>query len=299
MALVEHLEKLRHFRKISQYKSIKSAAQAIGISQAGLSKSLSNLEEAVGVQLITRSQDGLKLTKEGSLLLEATENINQEIERVEFSIKSLSRALAPGYFRIGMYDSIAVYFFESMSHYLRASYPNIEIELVVDRSFRLFKLVENSEIDLCFAVGEPDDITQSLQVWTIFEDQYSYFVNPKCADSLESRPFIIYPEAKVSVSENMDNYFGSKKHSARRFHRVSNFETIKALAELKVGIGVLPNLVAQPLLQAKKLIRVSPKNSSQFFGRHKILMSCKRSFESKHRYFVDDILRISHGWSAK
>lgn len=303
MALIEHLEKLRHFKRICQFNSIKSAAQATGISQAGLSKSLASLEEIVGVQLLVRSSAGVKLTKEGRLLLAAAEKITAEAESVEIEIKSLSQVKVPQFFRVGMYDSIAVYFFDTLNKYLQKTYPHVQIELVVDRSAKLFNMVESNEVDMCFGVASEDEIKKKLQSWVLYEDHFSFFMNPKCAEFVDEKPYIIYPEARVQISStqemNMQDYIRSKKLTTKNVHHVFNFETVKTLTELRVGIGVLPNLVAQPLLASKRLVRVAPKNVPQFFGKHKIIMASKRSFENKHSVFLKDLLNLALDWTKK
>ena len=42
--LIEHLEKLRHFQKTTQFRTMSEAAEAIGMSQAGLSKEYSGAQ---------------------------------------------------------------------------------------------------------------------------------------------------------------------------------------------------------------------------------------------------------------
>src|SRR5688500_8144515 len=106
MALIEHLEKLRHFVRVTKHKSINEAALDSGMSQAGLSKSIAALEEALRTTLFLRSNQGLNLTNEGNLTLTTANKILSEAGAHEVNIRSLRATKIPENLRIGMYDSI-------------------------------------------------------------------------------------------------------------------------------------------------------------------------------------------------
>lgn len=118
MALVEHLEKLRHLLKISQFNSINEAAANTGFSQAGLSKSLILLEQELGCKLFNRSREGLVLTPEGSEVLLSAKKIVAEANDVENRLRSIKAISTPRTIRVGMYDSIIVYFGIELQKYL-------------------------------------------------------------------------------------------------------------------------------------------------------------------------------------
>ena len=63
-------KQLRFFRKICEEKSINRAAQKLFISQQALSKSIAKLEKEVGVPLLVRTPEGVRLTVAGQLLQE-------------------------------------------------------------------------------------------------------------------------------------------------------------------------------------------------------------------------------------
>lgn len=294
MALTEHLEKLRHFYRLASYRSIKSGAQGMGISQAGLSKSLASLENVLEVQLFTRSSEGLVLTKEGEIVLKATKKILSEAESVETNLRSLKAAKVPSKFKIGMYDSIAIYFFPNLSSYLKEIYPTIELELVVDRSSNLQDMIRKREIDL--AVGVNFVASAENKNFELFEDHYAFFCSPKIADDLNKRPLIFHPDAgdknSISVATHVE-----KITATRLGHRVYNIETIKELTVLGYGIGVLPTQVAKPLLDQKLLVQTKITKMPNLFGQHSIGFLATNAILKRHQEFVEDIYRLGIRWS--
>ena len=61
---------IRQFIAVVESKSINSASQRLNVSQPSVSKTLQNLEYALGVQLFERSIRGVNLTPEGEILYE-------------------------------------------------------------------------------------------------------------------------------------------------------------------------------------------------------------------------------------
>lgn len=294
MPLIEHLEKLRHFYRLVSYRSIKSGAKGMGISQAGLSKSIASLESVLEVQLFTRSNDGLVLTKEGEVVLNAAKKILNEANTVETHLRSLKAARAPSKFKIGMYDSIAIYLFPNLCTYLREIYPCVELALVVDRSSNLQSMVHQNQIDLALGVCFTEN--SNSKYFQFFEDHYSFYTSSRSSGELTEMPIIFHPDASD------DNKKITARHlsgllATRLAYKVYNLETIKELTTLGCGIGVLPTRVANPLISQQLLIQVRLAKMSALFGKHSIGLLATKKIVKDHQEFVEDICRLSISWS--
>lgn len=296
MALVEHLEKLRHFHKVSQFRSISEAAEATGISQAGLSKSIGALESVLGTALFTRSNQGLTLTKEGEMTLQASKKIISEASVLEANLRSLKTAIIPKKLKIGMYDSIAVYFFGDLVAYLNAIYQSVEIELTVDTSSNLSEAVKSGEVDLAIGVNLQGKKSGGNEFFLLFEDYYSFYVSQKIESSETALPLILHPNATDLDGVSTEKHLAGSiaKNGA---HRVFNFETIKTLTVQGIGIGVLPTQVAKPLLQQKHLTAIQIPKMKHLFGRHNIGFLASEAFLKRHREFALDVYRLGERWS--
>lgn len=296
MPLIEHLEKLRHFHKLTTYNSINEASKATGMSQAGLSKSIQGLESALETNLFLRSRDGLTLTKEGELLLHATKQILDLASGVDANLRSLRATNIPEKIRIGMYDSIAVYFFPVLSDYLKIIYPKVELELVVDKSANLSALVEDNQIDLSIGVNFNFKKNSKTEFFLLFEDHYCFYVSPENQKKAAKLPLIYHPEAMDKDTTANKNSLSSLLQN-RSLHKAYNFETIKTLTKLGLGVGVLPNQVAMPLIKQKELVSISLPRFPHLFGKHSIGVLGSSKFLSNHREFTEDIYRLGQRWS--
>jgi DNA-binding transcriptional LysR family regulator len=296
MGVQEHLEKLAHFCRTVDFRSLNEASKAIGISQAGLSKSINSLERAIGSRLFVRSSDGLVLTKEGEMVLVAARRILGEASKLEISLLSLQAPTSPKVLKIGMYDSIAVYFFSSLREYLSAIYPEMRIQLQVDSSARMKEAVLSIDVDLAIGVNLNTNNTLGTKYSSLFEDHYSFYVSPKLESVTEKTPLLIHPTASdldgVSVESHLVELIRQ-----RGAHRVHNFETLKVLATQSLGIGVLPTQVAKPLIDSRQLKTMRLPRTKQLFGKHEIGFLATTQLLSKHERLVSDLYRLGQLWS--
>jgi DNA-binding transcriptional LysR family regulator len=296
MALAEHLEKLRYFQRVVNFNSIREASKAIGISQAGLSKNLSSLEEVLGTKLFVRSREGLTLTKEGQEVLNSTFRILAESSMLEVKLRSLKSSSAPSRLRIGMYDSIAVYFFAELKAYLKQLYPELRLELTVDRSAALAKAVSGGDLDLAIGVNLHCNKRPGLEFVKLFDDRYGFYLPNRDHVNIANLPFLIHPGAEDFSGVSVETHLKSLTLK-RDVHRIYNFETLKILAVQGIGIGVLPTQVAKPLIKKASLVSVEIPKMHRLFGVHNIGFLATRSLLNSHRAFAEDIYRLGERWS--
>lgn len=80
------LRTLEYFLAIAREESITGAANALHMSQPGLTRQLKLLEDELGKQLVIRGNRRLTLTEDGMLLRRRAEEIMRLVERTEGEI---------------------------------------------------------------------------------------------------------------------------------------------------------------------------------------------------------------------
>lgn len=295
MALIEHLEKLRHFYKITQYNSINEASQKTGYSQAGLSKSLQLLEEELKCKLFKRSREGLSLTKEGIEVKHFAQQLIESSSNLEQKLKTLSSVQTPKILRIGMYDSIAIYFGVQLSEYLNQVYPNVALEISADSSATLLKSVKNESLDLAIGVHFHNEESNKLKYFDLFEDHYSIYSSSKNSN-LETEGSVIIHSSATDKEGLLSTDLFKNELKGKRIHQVTNFETLKQLVASGLGIGILPTLVARPLIQQGQILAIQSRNSKSFRGKHNIGVVVRNEVLSLYNEFILDIIRLGDRW---
>ena len=83
------IRQLEYFCAVAEEKSISAAARELHVAQPPISRQIAQLEEELGVQLFLRGSKGMSLTDAGQSLYQQTQQIFQDIRRVEDSVRSV------------------------------------------------------------------------------------------------------------------------------------------------------------------------------------------------------------------
>ena len=84
------LNQLAYFQAVARYQHFRLAAANLNISQPSLSRSISNLEEELGIILFERKGRTVTLTKYGKIFLEHADRILADVALAEKQMKKLS-----------------------------------------------------------------------------------------------------------------------------------------------------------------------------------------------------------------
>lgn len=99
--VLETLSGLEIFVDTAQSQSFVATGRKIGISASAVSKSISRLEERVGVRLFQRSTRTVRLTSEGEVFLERCKRILSELQAAEDDLSAMTSS-PRGRLRVGL-----------------------------------------------------------------------------------------------------------------------------------------------------------------------------------------------------
>jgi DNA-binding transcriptional LysR family regulator len=147
--VVESLSGLEIFVETAQTQSFIATGRKMGISASAVSKSISRLEERVGVRLFQRSTRTVRLTSEGEVFLERCRRILVEIQAAEDDLSAMT-ASPRGRLKVGL-AFIAGLPLPVISAFMER-YPEIQLDLdftdrmvdVIDEGFDV--VIRGSEL---------------------------------------------------------------------------------------------------------------------------------------------------------
>ncbi|MCB0405297.1 MAG: LysR family transcriptional regulator [Bdellovibrionales bacterium] len=244
MPLKDHLGKLLAFEAVCRLKSFSQAALELHVSQPAVSKAISVLETALGVELINRTRKGVFPTVQGSKLLRSSNDILAIAKAFDDQSEDSKRLL-----RIGTKEPIAAH--------LLSEFIGIEsdrtIELIVERSnAHLLRLLLRGELHLL--VIPESKFPQNVRRSTLFSSRWGAYASPTAT----SRRLIVFPETLAGKGKLQD-YLAIEKEA----FKVQSFETALVMAAKGMGMAVLPAWVARDHLRAGTLIESKSKEVSQ------------------------------------
>ncbi len=144
---------IRHYRSfiaLADEGSFTSAARKLHIVQSGLSVTIKEMEEELGVKLVHRTTRRLSLTDAGVLFLEyARPAVTMLSDGVE-AVRSQSR-IVRGRIRLGILQSLGPYIdLPAVLGDFHARYPEVEFTVQSIDSPHAPEMIREGSIDLCF-----------------------------------------------------------------------------------------------------------------------------------------------------
>lgn len=148
---MESLNGIAFFVQAAEARSFSGAGRNLGVSSSAVGKSISRLEERLGVRLFHRSTRSITLTAEGALFLERCRRILSEVEAAELEL-SETQQIPSGRLRISL-PLVGMLVMPALTAFMHR-YPAVELE--VDFSDRMVDVIEEG-FDVVMRTGEPVD----------------------------------------------------------------------------------------------------------------------------------------------
>ena len=144
------LRHLRYFVAVAEEGSLTVAAERrLHTAQPSLSRQMRDLENEVGIELLTRSVHGVELTVAGKIFLDHT---RLALMQVDAAVEAARRAAQPAKkpFAIGFLTGHEVNWLPPAMQVLRHDLKNIEVRVSSDYSPDLAEAIARGRLDLAF-----------------------------------------------------------------------------------------------------------------------------------------------------
>lgn len=153
MNKVMDLNAVRQFIKVAECLSFTEAAVQLGLTQSGLSRAVSRLEQQLGVRLLHRNTRSLSLTPDGQLFLARCAPLVSGLEEARISLQE-NLCLPKGLLKISAPSAFGRVVVLPIVSGLLARYPELKIEM--ELTDRLVDLVDEG-FDAVIRTGEIKD----------------------------------------------------------------------------------------------------------------------------------------------
>jgi DNA-binding transcriptional LysR family regulator len=226
--------------------------------------------------LVVRTRDGLKLTPQGHTFLEYCRSLTKLTEGLQESFHK-DELKYEAVLQLGTYESIAIYFFPYFLKYLKDRQKKLKISLKTSSSSNLMEELKMSRLDMIVSVNPKPH--KSVISKTLYRDTFGFYSKTSSMDP-KSLSFIGVRKATDEAGKSVESYLQDFKLSKFDWIDCASFETVKALCTEGLGVAVLPQRVAAPLLKQKILVEVSIPKVPKNFGEHSVGYSYLKSRET-------------------
>lgn len=173
MASTEHqargvaIRHLRAFVEVARHGSFTAAANRIHISQPGLTSTINQLEDQLGVSLLSRTTRRVDLTADGEDFFPVAERLIHDFDEAIATVRNQAKSRM-GTVEIAVVPSLAVNLLPTVIRKFNETSPSINIKLKDDNARGIFHQMRYNEAD--FALANKWEEDTSLEFTPLFRD---------------------------------------------------------------------------------------------------------------------------------
>jgi DNA-binding transcriptional LysR family regulator len=260
MNKIKLLPSLLIFAEIAHRGSFTAAGQHLNMSKSAVSQQITRLEAIVGTQLLTRNTRGLSVTAAGKVLLERCELLQDQVE-LAFNALSNIESAPKGTFSVTFPHSLECDVAIPAIRQLCEEFPGLEPVMVAsDQALDLVK----DKLDVAIHAGELKDsgyralpVGTMTEIWCASPNYLQRFGHPKYPQDLQLHKWVACPWQKTPLAIyqkaiNSEPELINLPH----FGRANTLTCAMEMAKQHMGLTLLPDIVAMPLIASNTLAHV-------------------------------------------
>jgi DNA-binding transcriptional LysR family regulator len=164
------LRDIEYFSVVARHGHLGRAAEALGMSQSALSKSLRRLEGEMRAKLVKRTPKGVELTAEGSTLLLRVRQVQLTLDDVSREVTDVSQGLA-GHLRVAAGPGHSFWLLPAACNKLIKDAPNITLNVRELGRIGVIQALRDGEVDVAITVFRPS-LEEDVMQEPLYDDEY-------------------------------------------------------------------------------------------------------------------------------
>lgn len=252
-----NLNSFKIFLEVASSKSFLDASNKLFLSQPAVSKSMSKLEEDLGVLLFYRGNKGIELTPSGEVLHKYLKDIKDLLlscERVLISMNDVNE----GRIIIGVRSHIVRNYLMNKIDRFRVKHPKIVIELIDLSTSALIEKLEERKLDFIVDSSPIETLYNNIEIKPICSLSTCFIKssdNQRIINDVKDleKENLILPSIRSSIRKNIDNCFYNNSITIKPMMEFETEELIIDGVRRGLGIGYVVKPAVQYLVDANIL----------------------------------------------
>ena len=239
---------LKYFMAVAQELNYRKAAEKLFISQPGLSRQISQMEEVLGVKLFERTKRKVELTPAGEHLRQETLLLNNHLEGIKKELKRIDSG-EQGEIKIGFLGSAMQNIVPELLVKMNSKLPKIKVSLEEMSNSDQIEEIENGKLDFGFV--RLSRVPEAFHMQPVLEDTFSivlpknHTLEPKDFKNigqLADEHFILFSSDYSSLYYDMImSICEDQGFTPIVSHKSVHAQTIFKLVERGFGIAIIPS----------------------------------------------------------
>jgi LysR family nitrogen assimilation transcriptional regulator len=253
------VRQIRYFVTIYEAGSVTKASARLLIAQSALSQQLAQLEDELGVQLFTRSPQGVSPTAFGQMFYEHSLEILHRLNDAVESVRQLGQTPS-GAVAVGMPETISITLGLPLLQRVKQCFPDVYLRLTENLSADLRAALKEGRLDL--VIMHHDGMCEGLSGQPLVTERL-YLVSPSAAprEPVTLSDALAYPLVLPDLRDGLRTIIESAARTAELaisnlVSEVGSLTVIKHAVLQGVGATILPlSCVAAEVKQGALQVR--------------------------------------------
>ena len=253
---------LEAFYWVGRLGGFHAAARHLHLTQPTISARVAELELTLGAKLFDRVRQRAEMTSHGRDILSSVERILRITD--EISMRQKDSNTLRGLLRLGAVESVAFFMLPILLPRLRASFPDLRIELTLDIGTVLNRKLNARELDM--AILTDAQVSDAVTVERVGTFEYAWVANPSfelprrelVPADLRKVPILANP-SRSTIFSVMTKWFQGAGVEPEQVTSCNSLALTSRLVSAGYGVSILQPQILQQEIKAG-LIRVLPSN---------------------------------------
>ena len=242
--------------------SLTSAAAELGYTQSGLTHMMNALEQELGMNLLVRSKNGVRLSPAGEALKPKMQALLASAQALEDEAAHL-RQRSSSTLRLGAYSSVASRWLPAILAFFRNADPNTDVTIDVGGVPDIYEKLKSDQLD-CAIVSYQESLCQGLN-YTHLADDPLIAVVPENDEhgsvfpiaDFGSQDFLMPSDGfDMDITPLFNRYLG-REQPRIRYTNLSD-SAIASMVEHKLGVSLLSELIMQDIHASVRTLPLDP-----------------------------------------
>ena len=258
------VEALSIFCDVVRHQSFSRGTAASAVSQSAASQAVRQIEKDLGTQLIDRPKRPWRLTEDGKIFFQGSQELVERYHELEDTIRRRQRS--SGYtVRLASIYSVRLHDLSGYLDRFRASVPGADVEVAYMHPDQVYEQVLNDQCDLGLlsfanpcreltAIPWEDQsmVVASLPDHRLVGASAGTLLNPS---DLSGEPFVTFDRG-LPCRWELDRFLRRHDADVRIVAEFDNIENIKQAIEDGAGIAILPEPTLRREVESRTLVKV-------------------------------------------
>ena len=286
-----HIETLKVFCDLAEWKSFSKAAEKHLLSQSAISQQLAQIELLYKCQLINRKKRPIELTKEGQLLYMASRDILDRYEQFKSELNAI-KSSSSARINVAAIFSIGMHVLPNYVKKFMVKYPQVNVHIEYLEANKIYAQVLSGDIDIGLVAIPKRD--RKFEVYEFINEPLVLVCSPRhlLANEVEIdihkvqfEKFICF-DCDVPTRGWIDNILSSYNVVVNPTMEFDNTETIKRAVEINSGISILPmSTITQEV--SSGALKAIPFTNQNFVRPTGIIVRKNKMYSHACKFFIE------------